>query len=90
VVATLIGLSGALYSFLVAESIVGVLARTDLEQQIRVLESELGDLELRYVARKNELGQGSAEALGLLTPSEKIYITKRGLSSDTLSRNDEI
>lgn len=83
---------GVLYGYLISTSIVNVIVREEAEEEIAVLGSELSELELTYISRKNTIDQGRAQALGYTKLSHKEFVTRRGASGRglTLSDNNEI
>jgi len=79
------GLFLCLYIYFVLHSISMVFTRTDLERQISTLQSNLSDLELQYVNRKDALTLEVARELGFQPTSKKNFITKKGLTEVSLT-----
>ncbi|HEY4517544.1 MAG TPA: hypothetical protein VJI74_01500 [Candidatus Paceibacterota bacterium] len=78
-----------LYIFFILHSISLVLTRADLERQISRTQSQLSELELQYVGRKDTLNLAVAESLGFVTVAGKEFIAKKALTQKPLSFNAE-
>ena len=83
----LLALCSSLYMYFVVHSISQVLARIEFERQIAEKSSSVADLELRYVARKDELNANIAQSLGLEEPRVKFFAAKKMFAERILSFN---
>jgi len=79
-----------LYSYLVSQSIVNVLVRQNIEQEIATLNSTVGSLESDYIVRKERINLAYAHMLGYEDIEDKSFVVRKSLLSRSLTVNDEI
>lgn len=76
------------YIFFVSASVVHVVVRKEIDQEIVKVNSRLSDLEVAYINAKDAVGAELVEARGFVYTGERIFIN-RAPTSLVLSRNDE-
>lgn len=79
-----------LYGYFVSTSIVNVLVRQEVEQEIATLNSIISSFEFDYITRKEHINLEYAYALGFTHITKKQFVTRKSLLSQGLSINDEI
>jgi cell division protein FtsL len=70
----------AVYGIYVRQAIVNVVERESIEKSISLKNSELADLETRYISLKNNIDLDIAYEKGFKDPSHTTFITKRSFS----------
>lgn len=83
---------GGLYIYLVSKSVVNVVVRKEVEQQIAEVNSQIGKLELSYLEKKQSITLARARTLGFREVAEKTYVNGGSLFTTrrALSSNDEL
>lgn len=76
------------YIFFVSASVVHVVVRKEIDQEIIKVNSRLSDLETAYINAKDAVGAKLVEARGFIYTDERIFINKAPTSL-VLSINDE-
>lgn len=76
-----------LYGFLISTSIINVLVREEVGQNIADLHSYISDLESEYLMLKNSITLGLAYDLGFTDTAKKTFVTRKTLSSKGLTFN---
>lgn len=78
-----------LYGYFVSASIVNVLVRKEIEQDITALHSHIGELEAAYLVQKNQITLSYAHAQGFSNISEKQFAIRRDGIASGLTVNSE-
>ena len=87
---TLLVVFAILYGYFVSASIVNVLVRQEIKEEIAILNSTMSGLEFDYITRKDSINIEYAYALGFTDINKKQFVTRKSLLSQGLSINDEI
>lgn len=81
------GLCSLVYMYFLGTIIFNIINRKTIDQEARVLTSDIGTLELRYLSRTQELDLAYAQARGFVEPRELHFAqkvtTEKGLSFRT-------
>jgi hypothetical protein len=77
-------LFSSLYIFFIKQTIVNVVERERFTKESRLLSSELGDLESKYIATKSKITLEYAKSLGFVDSKKTNYITRKNLSKVAL------
>ncbi|MCH7598058.1 hypothetical protein IID27_03430 [Patescibacteria group bacterium] len=86
VIVLLIGL----YGYFVSKSIVNVIIREEIEQDLAKVNAHISDLEYDYIKKKNTINLKLAYELGLRDVRNKKFITRGSLLGRQLTVSDEI
>lgn len=78
-----------LYVYFVSSSIMNVVLREEIQQEIALVNSDIGSLESEYLAKKNEITFAYAQDLGFVAVEEKKFVARRTLLGRGLTLNDE-
>lgn len=78
----------AAYIYFVSASVVHVIVRKEIDQEIVKANSRLSDLESSYIEAKDAVEVGLVDARGFAHTDERIFIN-RTPTSLVLTRNDE-
>lgn len=79
-----------LYGYFVSTSIVSVLVRQEIEQEIATLNGTMSSFESDYLTHKENINIEYAYTLGFTDIRNKQFVTRKSLLSQGLSINDEI
>lgn len=74
-----------LYIFFVSSSIVNVVVREEIEQEIATIYSDVGELEFTYLALKDDITLELAYDLGFTDIVGKTFVTRKSLSGRGLT-----
>ncbi len=66
----------AAYVYFVSASIVHVVIRQEIQQEITAVSSEISDLETHYIALQHSVSKDIATQNGFVAASDKIYIDR--------------
>ena len=80
----------ALYGFFVSTSIVNVIVREEIEQEIAATNARISELEFDYIHKKNAINLEYAHAMGFNSPVAQTFVARRSTLSSRLSLSDEI
>jgi len=84
---TLILILSGLYIFLVSSSIVNVLVRKEIAQELSGVRGYLSDLESRFIVAKERVTLEYAHTLGFVDVSHKVFVTRQTLFGTGLTVN---
>lgn len=79
----------SLYVYFVSKSVINVVVREEIENDIIAVNSRLGDLELSYINLKNQITPEFAYSNGFFALSEKTYVERTGDTRLTLRSSEE-
>ncbi len=79
-----------LYIYFVGKSIVNVVVREEVEMNIAEVNSEIADLELKYITKKGTINMVLAKEMGFNLISKKIFINKGTLMGGSLTQRNAI
>jgi len=79
-----------LYGYFVSTSIVNVIVRQEIEQEIATLNGAMSSFESDYLTHKENVDIEYAYMLGFTDIHNKQFVTRKSLLSQGLSINDEI
>ncbi|MFM2374264.1 MAG: hypothetical protein RLZZ234_259 [Candidatus Parcubacteria bacterium] len=88
VAATLCMVAFSLYVYFLSVSIVNVVMRQEIDQEIRTANASLADLESRYIVARSRITEAEALERGFMKGGEKTFVSKNA-ENLVLSRNDE-
>ena len=88
-IGTIILLLG-LYSYFVSKSIVNVIIREEIEQDLARVNSHISSLEYDYLKKKNHINLKLAYELGFEDVRSKEFVTRKSLLGKRLTVSDEI
>jgi len=71
------------YGFFVNATILNIVERRDIQQELRTLVSVTGELESRYNSLRNRISYEEAYALGFSDPGRQIYAARSKLVRNT-------
>jgi hypothetical protein len=80
----------SLYIYFVGKSIVNVVVREEVEIQIAEINSEISELELDYISKKNSINMAFAQEQGFKSISNKTFINRGTLVGKSLTQRNEI
>ena len=80
----------SLYIYFVGKSIVNVVVREEVEIQIAEINSEISELELDYISKKNSINMAFAQEKGFKSISNKTFINRGTLVGKSLTQRNEI
>ncbi len=69
----------ALYFFFVVSIVVNVVVRTDLENENKVISSDIASMQLTYLNSLGEINESYAKSLGFVDATQTAYVTKKSL-----------
>lgn len=75
-----------LYAYFLARSVVNVVLRQELAQEVREVESRISMLEGDYLAKNQDITEARAEELGFVAVKSVTYVTVPAESTLTLKR----
>jgi hypothetical protein len=78
----------SLYVYFLSASVVNVVMRQEIDQEIRTVNATLADLESRYITARSRITEAEAFERGFEKGAEKTYVSKTP-ENLVLSRNDE-
>lgn len=87
VLGCLLILLASLYVYFLSRSVLNVVMREEIESEIAVHNSAIGELEFEYLALKNAVDSAQAEGLGLQALTSKQYVERHSLSERALTLN---
>jgi hypothetical protein len=79
-----------LYGYFISMSIIDVLVREEIEQEMVALSSVLSDLEFEYITQQEHIDATLADQFGLVKIDEKHFVTRRSVLSQMITLRDEI
>lgn len=79
-----------LYSYFVSKSIVNIIVRKDIEQELLAVGSRLSSLEFEYLSKKEAINLDLAYTLGFSDVKDKNFVTRKSLLGKRLTLNNEI
>jgi hypothetical protein len=82
-----LGISMALYFYLVASTSFNVAGRVNAENELRVVKSSLSELELEYLAAGNSISLDLARSLGYLEANNAVFISKNTVAKGLTLRD---
>lgn len=74
-----------LYGYFVSYSIVNVVLREEVEQELTQVTTRLSDLEFQYLSKRDTINIALAYSLGFQDISQKQFIYRRSLLSQNLT-----
>jgi hypothetical protein len=77
------------YGFFVKQTVSSVVERKNIETEIKTISSNIGELELQYISRKNNLSLDYAISVGFNETNKINYISKT-TENNTLTLNGKI
>lgn len=80
----------SLYVYFVGKSIVNVVVREEIELQIAEVNSELSELELNYIVKKDTINMLFANERGFKSISKKTFVNRGTLVGRSMTRRNEI
>ncbi len=80
----------SLYVYFVGKSIVNVVVREEIEFQIAEVNSDLSELELDYITKKDTINMHLAQAHGFVSISHKTFVNRGTLVGRSLTQRNEI
>lgn len=80
----------SLYVFLVSKSIVNVIIREEIQNEMMAIHSTTGELESQYIVLKNAIDIEFAYTLGFTDVMGKTFVARKSLLGRSLTVNDEI
>ncbi|MBL7045811.1 MAG: hypothetical protein ISR99_02170 [Parcubacteria group bacterium] len=90
---TLVGLvvflMGA-YSYFLGKSIVNVVVREEVEQEIALVNSAISELEFAYLEKKDTVNRALASELGYVFVPQDKFVVKKTLTGKHLTQNNAI
>ena len=78
------------YGYFVSKSIANILLREEAEQQILLVNSNIGELEFKYLNQKNTITLGFAYENGFYDIGGKEFVARKSVLSKRLTLNNEI
>ena len=79
-----------IYFFLINSTVRNAVAETNIDEQVLSLKNKISDLEYRYMISSNSITLDKAKSLGLVEPTNKIFISHKVESSgEVLSLNKQ-
>ena len=88
-VIVIIALMG-LYGYFVSKSIINVIIREEIEQDLARVNAHISSLEYDYIEKKNNINLELAYELGFEDTSSKKFVTRKSLLGKRLTVSDEI
>ena len=79
-----------LYIYFVSKSIVNVIVREEIEQDIVAMQTEISELESMYLQQKNRINMPLAQSLGFRELPEREFVVRKSRLSTRLTLSDEI
>lgn len=79
-----------MYVYFVGKSIVNVVVREEVELHIAEINSEISELELNYIEKKDAINMLFAEENGFKSVSKKTFINRGTLVGRNLTQRNEI
>ncbi len=73
-------LTAGLYIYFISISVVNVVQREEIEQQVGGLYSRVGELEAEYIKLSYNITRDEARALGFVAPSNLSYASRKALA----------
>lgn len=80
-------LLACLYVYFVSKSVLNVVMREEIEQDIAALSSTIGDLEFQYLSLQNSVDLSRAQEFGLVALDEKQFVARHSLVERGLTLN---
>jgi len=80
----------SLYVYFIGSSIVNVLVRKEINQEIAATNSRISDLESQYLAQQNAINLAYARSLGFEDIENKQFVSSEQVLGKGLSVRDEI
>ena len=79
-----------LYGYFVSQSILHVVVREEIEQNMTAVNASISELEYGYLNKKNNINLELAHSLGYTSIERKHFVTRKSLSGTGLTLRDEI
>ena len=79
-----------LYGYFVSKSITNVLLREETEQDILAVNSDISELEFKYLDQKNMINLDLAYEWGFSDISDKTFVTRASVFTERLTVSNEI
>lgn len=76
------------YIYFVSASIVHVIVRKEVDQNMAQVSSQISDLESRYIEAKHAIDEERIAALGFVESPERVYIQKAPTNLVLVSQNE--
>lgn len=80
-------LLAALYVYLLSKSVLNVVIREEIEAEIAIANSAMGEIEAQYLELKDSIDRVQIESFGLQALSSKTYVARHSLSERGLTLN---
>lgn len=77
-----------LYGYFISKSIINVLVREEIEQEIISVNSDISDLEFAYLNKKNTISLNFAYAQGFSNVLSKEFVERKSFASNVLTFNN--
>ena len=78
-----------LYGYFVSYSIINVVLREEVEQELTRVTTRISDLEFQYLSKKNSINLALAHSLGFQNISQKQFVSRQSLLSQRLTLGEE-
>ncbi|PIT91093.1 hypothetical protein COU17_02275 [Candidatus Kaiserbacteria bacterium CG10_big_fil_rev_8_21_14_0_10_49_17] len=75
------------YAYFLGSSVVNVVVREEVELSIAKLNSNIGDLEFKYLQARDAISASAAQSMGLTSVERTFYSTRPGISVNTAHNN---
>lgn len=79
-----------LYGYFISKSIINVLIREEIAQELVIINSNISNLEFTYLEQKNQINLDFAYSQGFKTVKGKEFVARKSSLSKRLSLNNEI
>ena len=78
-----------LYGYFVSYSIINVVLREEVEQELTRVTTRISDLEFQYLSKKSSINLALAHSLGFQNISQKQFVSRQSLLSQRLTLGEE-
>lgn len=79
-----------MYGYFVSKSVINVIIREEIEQDLARVNAHIGSLEYDYIKKKNNINLELAYELGFKDARSKKFVTRKSLLGKRLTVSDEI
>ncbi|MCH8889453.1 hypothetical protein IID26_03500 [Patescibacteria group bacterium] len=77
------------YGYFVSHSIINVVLREEVEQELTRVTTRISDLEFQYLSKKDSINLAFAHSLGFQNVSQKQFVSRQSLLSQRLTLGEE-
>lgn len=83
-------LLAGLYGYFVSKSIINIIIREEIEQDLARVNAHMSSLEFDYIKKKNTINLELAYEMGFMDVQNKKFVTRKSLLGKRLTVSDEI